>query len=139
MSAFGRPLHRLLLGEALAQQRVDQQLDESGRDRLARSPPSGVIGDQVPVPPEVALQGVHRPRQRREPGVAAREVPHAPLDPIEPLEGALDFAVPQVPLHVLECFLQLASPFRVQTRQPLEELAQAGDLHRQVEPIEQML
>src|SRR5205807_7968730 len=39
VGAFGRPLHRLLLGESLAEQRVDQRLHESRRDRLAGSAP----------------------------------------------------------------------------------------------------
>jgi hypothetical protein len=52
--AFRRPLHRLLLAEAFAEQRIDQRLHEGGGDRLACPPPVGVLGDQVTIPPEVA-------------------------------------------------------------------------------------
>src|SRR5947209_4829946 len=46
------------------------------------------IGDQVTVPPKIALQVVHGPLHRREIRIARREVPHAPLQPPEPLEAA---------------------------------------------------
>src|SRR5919199_161269 len=138
VGARGRPLHRLPLGEALAEQRVDQRLDEGGGDRLAGSTPSGVIRDQVSVPPEIALEAVHRSSERRELGIAGCEVPHAPLDLPEPLEGALDLAVPQVPLGVLERLLQLGGALGIHTRQTLQGLAQAGQLHREMEPIEQV-
>jgi hypothetical protein len=139
VGTFRRPLHRLLLGEALTEQRIDQRLDEGGGDRLAGPPAAGVVRDEVPVPPEVVLEAVHRPRQGGELRVAAREMPHAPFQQPEPLEGALDFPVPQVPLGVIERYLQLGGVFRVQASQPVEELAQAGQLHRQVEPVEQVL
>ena len=100
--------------------------------------PLGVIGDQVAVPPEVALQTVHGPRQRRELGIATREVPHAPLDLPEPLKSTRELAVPQVPFRVLERLLQFSGAFRVQATQALETLAHTRQPHRQVEPIEQV-
>ena len=71
--------------------------------------------------------------------MAAREMPHAPLQQPEPFVGTLDLRVPQVPLGVLQRLLQFGSPARVQASQPFEELAQVGQLHREMEPVEQML
>jgi hypothetical protein len=68
----------------------------------------------VAVPPEVALEAVDRPRQGRELRVAPGEVPPAPFDPPEPLVGALELAMPQVPCGVLERLLQFSGAVGVQ-------------------------
>lgn len=61
------------------------------------------------------------------------------LDPSEPVVGALDLAVPQIPLRVGQRLLQLRGAFCVQASQALEALAQMGHLHAQMEPIKPML
>src|SRR4051812_20649378 len=66
-------------------------------------------------------------------------MPHATLKLPQPLEGTFDFPVPQVPLRMFERRLQLGGTLGIQMSQTLEELAQAGQLHRQMEPVEQLL
>jgi hypothetical protein len=61
------------------------------------------------------------------------------LDPLEPVVGAVDLAVPEIPPGMFQRVLKLTGALCVQVSHTLEELAQAGQLHREVEPIEQML
>ena len=53
--------------------------------------------------------------------------------------GTLDLAMPQVPLGLLERLLQLSGAPSIQPHQPLQRLAQVGQLHSQMEPVEPVL
>src|SRR5215470_7384116 len=104
----GRPLHGLLFGEALGQQGVDQQLDERCRDHLTSTPAGAVVGDDVRVPVDVALELVDSAGQGAELWVAATKLPDPPFHLTESAEGLFGLAMPEAPLRALKRHLHLS-------------------------------
>src|SRR5262249_8349555 len=117
VSAFGRPLHGLLFGKALGQERVDQRLDERRRDHLTSTPAGAVVGDDVRVPVDAALELVYRTGQGAELWVAGTELPDPPFHLTEPTEGLFGLAMPEAPFRALKRHLHLSPDGCVEMRQ----------------------
>jgi hypothetical protein len=139
VGAFLRPLHLLLFGKALADDGVDRGLGEGRGDPLAIAPSLAVVrngrGVVVDVDPEFP-GGPGEPLQARIVVLQALDAIHHPLGPEQRLT---DVAVPQIPLDLLKIALDLLGCLAVMMGEALGVLAEHGQAHGDVEPIEDVL
>src|SRR5215204_3148697 len=73
MGTFLRPLHRLLLGKASADDEVDGGFGKGGRDDLAVVPARRIVRDRAGIVPDVFDQPGRRLDQARQARIAAVE------------------------------------------------------------------
>src|SRR4051812_802081 len=102
MSTAQRPLHRLPLDEAPADNLIDGRFDEGGADGFSGTVALAEVGNELAVVANVDLklrQAAGQFLGRRRPRLNQTEIQH---QAVHPLQCLLNVSVPQQVLHTVE-------------------------------------
>jgi hypothetical protein len=139
MSSVPAPLHLLLLGKALADDRVHRCFDKSRGDTLAGPVALAIVDQATLIAGDVDLELPHGDPELAQVGIASIQSFEVEQQIINGLAGSIGVAVPEEPLDPAQ-FIQSCHPaFLVMVHQSLGELSQDRDPHRNVEPVEDVL
>ena len=139
MGTLFRPLHLLILGEALADERIDGGLDEGCCNPFPMAPPLFIVRDRALIVGDVGVELAGLSNEALHASIGGLDLGEIIGQDADPAQGLVGLAMPETPFDPINTVGKVGGFLRIVMFQPVGVLAEIVQAHAQVEPIQEML